>query len=306
MGTKTTRIKRSASRARSSDDGLRWSVERRLAFIEEHLFWLGEVNRTDIVQKFGVSIGQASADIARYLALSPKGVSYDKSAKRYVADVGFRPVLTSPDAARFLNELRIVGARLLSADATTLGWVPPFDATPLPDRKVDPLVLRSIITAIRKELKLELEYQSMSCSEPIRRVIEPHALAYDGFRWHVRAFDQHQQQFRDFVLGRIVKPKFDGPASSSSKDDVAWHQYVSLEIAPHPKLTPAQAKAIALDYGLSGGKAKIKVRRALLYYALRRLGLDVDPGLRSPQEQHIILKNRQEIEFIGELGRTSD
>ena len=270
------------------------------------MFWLGEVNRTDIVQRFGVSIGQASADIARYLALSPKGVSYNKSAKRYVADAGFRPVLTSPDATRFLNELRIVGAQLLSADATMLGWVPPFDATPLPDRKADPLVLRSIITAIRKELRLDVEYQSMSRSEPIRRVIEPHALAYDGFRWHVRAFDQHQQQFRDFVLGRISKPKLDGPASSSDKDDRAWQEYVSIEIAPHPKLTRAQAKAIALDYGLSGGKSKIRVRRALLYYALRRLGLDVDPGLRSPQEQHIVLKNRQAIESLSGLGTTND
>lgn len=35
---------------------LRWSVERRLAFIEERLFWLGEVNRMDLVQHFGVSM----------------------------------------------------------------------------------------------------------------------------------------------------------------------------------------------------------------------------------------------------------
>src|ERR1700681_2220447 len=81
---------------------LRWSVEQRLAFVEERLFWLGEVNRTDLVRRFGVSMSQASGDIGRYLALEPPGVTYDKSAKRYVAAEGFRPVLAAPNAKRFL------------------------------------------------------------------------------------------------------------------------------------------------------------------------------------------------------------
>ncbi|HMQ93243.1 MAG TPA: WYL domain-containing protein, partial [Amaricoccus sp.] len=42
-------------------------------------------------------------------------------------------------------------------------------------------------------------------------------------------------------------------------------------------------------------KAKIKVRRALLYYALRRLGLDTDPAARRPQDQQIVLLNRQAV-----------
>jgi hypothetical protein len=52
---------------------------------------------------------------------------------------------------------------------------------------------------------------------------------------------------------------------------------------------------IALDYGMRGGKAKIKVRRALLYYALRRLGLDTDPAAKSPQDQQIVLLNRDAV-----------
>jgi hypothetical protein len=38
------------------------------------------------------------------------------------------------------------------------------------------------------------------------------------------------------------------------------------------------------------------VRRALLFYGLTRLGLDVAPGTRPPHEQHIVLVNRMEIE----------
>ena len=42
-------------------------------------------------------------------------------------------------------------------------------------------------------------------------------------------------------------------------------------------------------------KAKIKVRRALLYYALRRLGLDTDPAARRPQEQQIVLLSPRDL-----------
>jgi hypothetical protein len=271
-------------------------VEQRLAFIEERLFWLGEVNRTDLVRRFGVSMSQASGDIARYLALAPAGVGYDKSAKRYVAGEDFRPALAAPDARRFLGELRLVDLGVLAAADTMLGVLPPFAAAPLPERAVDPFVLRAVLRAIRERRALAARYQSMSRPRPIRRVIEPHALAHDGFRWHARAFDRESGEFRDFVLGRLSQPKLADAAVAAPADDADWHGTVALVIAPHPALTPAQARAIALDYGIRGRSAALKVRRALLFYALKRLGLDVPPGTRPPHEQHIVLVNRAEVD----------
>jgi hypothetical protein len=166
MGRKTIRTSARESRGPASDSGLRWSVERRLAFIDERLFWLGEVNRTDLMGRFGVSLGQASADIARYLAHAPKGVFYDKKAKRYLADASFRPVLAAPDAARFLSELHLVNAGLLPVEHTLSGLVPPFDATPVPERKADPFVLRAVLGAVRKALVLDVMYQSMNGRSP--------------------------------------------------------------------------------------------------------------------------------------------
>lgn len=295
MGTKTGRKggdKSSAGRAAAA----RWSVEQRLAFLEERLFWLGEVNRTDLVRRFGVSMGQASVDIARYLARAPKGVVYDKRAKRYVAEAGFRPVLRAPDAARFLGELRLVEAGLLAAEETVAGAVPPFDAAPVPERRIDPHVLRAVLVAIRRRRALHVTYQSISRPEPIARTIEPHALAYDGFRWHVRAFDRETGEFRDFVLGRMSRSRLGEAARSQPSQDGHWLTFVELEIAPHPGLTRAQAKAIALDYNMEDGRARLRVRRALLFYALRRLGLDLPAGARAAQDQHIVLLNRTEIE----------
>jgi hypothetical protein len=276
-------------------DELRWSVERRLAFIESRLFWLGDVNRPAVVERFGVSMSQASTDIARYLALNGGNVTYDKSAKCYVALADFRPVLTTPDALRLLGELRLVEVGLLPVEQTMLGFVPPFDATPLPQRKIDADVLRSVLQAIRGRGAIDALYQSMSRPERSRRLIEPHALAYDGFRWHVRAYDRESKQFRDYVLGRLAKPRLRGAAESRADDDDDWHAHVDLLIGPHPELTLAQSRAVALDYGMTDERATLSVRRALLFYALKRLGLDHDPQARPANIQQIVLLNRDEV-----------
>ena len=295
MVSKTTRTKPPLSTPVVEGAPLAWSVERRLAFVEERLFWLGEVNRMDLVRRFGVSMSQASGDIARYLALDPPGLGYDKSAKRYVAGDDFKPVLAAPAAGRFLGELRLVDLGILPAEETMLGVVPAFDATPLPERKIDAFVLRALMRAMREGRALDIAYQSMSRPQPVRRTIEPHALAHDGFRWHARAFDHDNGDFRDFVLGRMSKPKLAGAAMSKPKDDTEWHGFIDIIIAPHPGLTPAQAQAISIDYGIRGPTATIAVRRALLFYALRQLGLDVKPGARPAQEQHIVLVNRAKV-----------
>ena len=292
MVAKTRRTLESSATA---DSALRWSIERRLAFIEERLFWLGEVNRGDLIRRFGVSPSQASKDIARYLELSPQGLTYDKSAKRYVAGEDFRPVIAAPDASRFLGELRLADLGIVAKEETLLSGFVPFDATPVPERAIDPYVLRAVLFAIRDRTGLSVTYQSMSREEPVRRKIVPHAIAHDGFRWHARAFDAESGSFRDFVIGRISRPKPDRQLRTQPENDRDWQTFVELLIAPHPGLTPAQKRAIALDYGIHRGASRIKVRRALLFYALKRLGLDVPENTRPPHEQHIVLQNRTEV-----------
>jgi hypothetical protein len=98
----------------------------------------------------------------------------------------FKPVLGAADARRFLGELRLVDVGILAPEDTMLGVLPPFATAPLPERPVDGQVLRAVLPAIRERAALDALYQSMSRPTPARRLIEPHALAYDGFRWHAR------------------------------------------------------------------------------------------------------------------------
>jgi len=172
---------------------------------------------------------------------------------------------------------------------------PNYAGTPVPARGVNADILRSVYTALTEERALSIVYQSMSRPEPSERIIEPHALAFDGFRWHARAFCQKDQVFKDFLLSRILEVGETVERDADPADDQAWTEEVVLEVGPHPDLSDAQRRVFEMDYGMIDGVAQIPVRRALLYYALKRLGLDTEPAARRPQDQQIVLLNRDEI-----------
>lgn len=268
---------------------LRWGVEQRLEFIEFRLFWEGHVNRSDLMDQFGVSVNQASTDLNRYIGFAPDNMVYDKSARTYVRGSDFKAQFLEPDASRYLAQLRSVADGILDREDSWIANLPPYASAPTPVRGVDPVTLRTVVGAIRRSEAIEVKYQSLSSPEPRWRWIAPHAIAFDGYRWHTRAFCLTDECFKDFLLSRMLKIRGSRESEASAEDDVDWHSEVALEIGPHPGLSETQAKVIALDYGMQGGKATIKVRRALLYYALRRLGLDTEPDARRPQDQQIVL-----------------
>nr|WP_281502840.1 WYL domain-containing protein [Ancylobacter crimeensis] len=260
------------------------------------MFWEGHVNRSDLMDQFGVSVNQASTDLNRYIGFAPENMVYDKSARTYVRGPEFKPQFLEPDASRYLAQLRSVADGILDREDSWIADLPPYASAPTPVRGVNPAMLRSVVGAIRRAEAIEVKYQSLSSPEPRWRWIAPHAIAFDGFRWHTRAFCLTDEAFKDFLLSRILEIRGSRESGVSADNDCDWNSEVTLEVGPHPALSETQAKVIALDYGMRGGKARIKVRRALLYYALRRLGLDTDPAARRPQDQQIVLLNREVID----------
>ena len=280
---------------RKKSKQLNWSVERRYEFIEFRLFWQGRINRGDLMEAFGVSTQQASLDLNAYIEQAKRNLVYDKRLRTYLRGKSFKPKYLKPDAEEYFAQLRAVDQGLVSAEQSWISFFPSFGATPTPARGVAPETLRDVLTAIREPAALEITYQSMSRPEPSARWIEPHALAFDGFRWHARAFCQNDQVFKDFLLSRIVEVGEQGPVTAEPSADEAWHTEIVLEIGPHPDLSDNQRRAIEMDYGMEESRAQIAVRRALLFYALKRLGLDTDPAARRPQDQQIVLLNRDEV-----------
>ena len=61
----------------------RWFLEYRLAWIKESVEIFGQINRENIIRKFGLSIPQASLDIQEAIKRWPDLMTYNKSTKRY-------------------------------------------------------------------------------------------------------------------------------------------------------------------------------------------------------------------------------
>ncbi|CAH1686612.1 WYL domain-containing protein [Paracoccus sp. PS-1] len=276
---------------RNVETALKWGVERRLEFIEFRLYWEGGVNRSDIVEAFDVSVPQASKDLTLYQERAPHNAVYDKSAKRYVASSEFQPCFLKPDAGQYLNQLRSVAEGILASSESWIARSPPYAGPPVPARGVKNDTLRTVLEAIRHNEAVEIKYQSLSSDDPRWRWIAPHAIGFDGYRWHVRAFCDVDKTFKDFLLSRVLEIKSFRPSEVSPEDDADWNEYITLEIGPHPDLSESQKRIIGLDYGMRGGRARLRVRKALRYYALRRLGLDTPPEARRPQDQQIVLLN---------------
>lgn len=281
------------TRRKSKD--LNWPVEQRYAFIEYRLYWEGRLNRGDLVQWFGLSTQQASIDINSYIDRAARNLVYDKSLRTYRRGVRFKPQFYTPSAETYLAELRARDRGWVKASETWIGEMPPLGCAPSPVRGIQPDILRDVLAAIHNGNAIQVIYQSMSRPEPASRWIEPYALADDGFRWHARAYCRNDKIFKDFLISRIDNITMSEPRTVDPLMDTAWHTDVVLEIGPHPELTAGQRRAIEMDYGMTDGKTTIQTRRALLYYALKRLGLDMDPALRRAQDQQIILLNRAQV-----------
>lgn len=274
----------------------RWSTERRLEFIEFRLYWEGRVNRSDLVDFFGISVPQASSDLTHYQGAAEGNIVYDKTAKTYVAASKFKPVFFDPSADRYLAELRLLNAGLLSDDETWVSRPPGHAIVPTLRRRLDPRILRNFLDAIRTRSSVEVNYQSFSRPEPAWRRISPHALAFDGFRWHTRAWCYTREAFLDFVIGRVLAVRSPKPDGIDSGLDIGWYREITLRIGPHPKLKDGWRRATELDYGMVDGVLEVTTKACLVQYFALRFGLDRDSEKLPPTKQQIVLLNRDEIE----------
>lgn len=271
-----------------------WGQERRLEFIDFRLRWEGRLNRSDLTEFFGISVPQASLDIAKYLELAPGRAHYDKSSRVYVADGMFSPLFAGNEPERYLSELLARKMGVVPQELSFLGWTPPLDIAPRPGRMIDAHTLKPILEAIRQHTSLAVVYQSMWDPEPVQRTIAPHALGHDGMRWHVRAYCYLRKKYLDFILGRITEVEPGLEAGKTGEDDVIWHRIVPLILAPHPALSESQQRAIARDFGMKDGTLAVQCRQAFLFYTLRNLRL-LREGVEAPRDQQITLQNRAEI-----------
>lgn len=272
-----------------------WGQRRRLAFIEFRLQWERRVNRAHIQQFFGISAPQATNDLREYAELQGEGMTYDPRERAYRPTSSFKVKLSDGHADEYLHELIAHWAGYTNSSSSFIGALPSENGlVALPPRIVPSKILVEILRAIREREAVEVDYLSLKSGRGYRW-IEPHALAWDGARWHLRAYSQKSDGFRDFVLTRISKIANSAPAESSPESDELWHKIITVRLKANPALDAFRREALELDFGMKDGCCEVQIRAALVPYLLSRLGLP-EMGWQAPaRAQQLVLDNRDEI-----------
>lgn len=270
----------------------------RLAFLELRLRFVGEFRRQDLVERFGIQAAAATRDIGQYKELGPRNLDYDTKRKVYVRADWFRPVFDFA-ASRVLTWLSqgfgdgepMRVRQLVACEGSELSI------------NLDLEMLSVLTRAIHKKAAVEISYRALSSGLTTREIV-PFALADNGQRRHVRAFDRRSGDFRDFVLTRIADARsVPGTVQEheSSDQDIQWNRIAEIELVPHPA-NVQHPDTIEAEYGMENGVLRMRVRAAMAGYLMRRWNVDCteDHSLKG-SEYHLWLRNRQALYGVTNL-----
>ncbi|WKD24205.1 WYL domain-containing protein [Pseudoalteromonas sp. KG3] len=272
-------------------DALTHAQRERLAFIDFNLQYFGQVARADLIQRFKTGLAACTRDFSSYKELAPQNLVLSHTTKTYHRLESYKP-LFKHDAESILSALCRGFGDGLSSGIQPSSYCQ--DATRLIHPNSE--VIATLMRAITSKLAIECQYTSLTTGTTLKALV-PHSIVNNGKRWHVRAFDRSNQEFRDFVATRIECPKIlqslIKPEEYADKD-TQWHTIYDIILAPHPQLK--YPKAIELDYEMDNGQLKLEIRAALLGYLLRQWNVDcTEKGTLNCNIYQLHLSNKSQL-----------
>jgi len=274
----------------------------RLSHIDFRLMFLGVMQRSDLIQRFGMKEAAATRDIALYRKLAEENITYKTKERSYFYNPKFIPLFeyTPERALAALSSgfgddyIGVHGKAMIPCDTPT-------------QLNMTQLETLSVLTRAIYQLQVvKLKYYSLSSGGSVREIV-PFALVDNGLRWHIRAYDRKQSRFTDFVVNRMENPKVIDSLieeHETKEADIQWNRIVELEIVPHPALK--HPETIAIDYCMQGNKKdrqlNINVRAAVAGYLLRRWNIDCsEKHSLKGNEYHLWLKNHPALYGVENL-----
>lgn len=273
-----------------------FEVLMRYRLIEIIALWEGRLTTNHLCQSFQIQRQQASKDINKYnQEIAPDNLVLDRKLKGYRPSATFKPVFTRGIAEEYL--LALASNREISHNFSTLDLgFHQIEILQSPTRNVDPQILRALVQAARNGEKIDMGYVSMTSPNEESRIITPHTLVCTSLRWHVRAYCEKNRDYRDFVLSRFRSINGTEGASKNLKDqDSRWNTEVSIELKADPRLSNYQRAIVEHDYGMVNGQKIVRIRSALVPYAIQQLNLDLSKLEIKPEAQQIVVDNLDEV-----------
>ena len=274
----------------------RWEQLLRYRYIELISLWEGRLTTRKLCETFSIGRQQANKDLSSYRqALQHGDLIYDAVAKHYSPSKDFAPILTRGLASEYLQL-----AAQQSDVQRILGHLPvatpSIEVVNAPSRELPAELLRPIIRAMTEHRRIDVDYVSLNNPDREGRIIAPHTLVWTGYRWHIRAWCEKNQDFRDFVLSR-----FRGEADlldvspCLAHQDKDWQHIITLKIEPDSRLSLEQQEVVAHDYNMINGRLELKVRAELAPYLLQLLSVNTGTLLKDPRAQQLVLTNRDTL-----------
>ena len=130
--------------------------------------------------------------------------------------------------------------------------------------------------------RVRVKYVSVKSGRASWREMVPRTFGWDGRRWHVRAFCLENEDWRDFVLGRMDEVEWPGGEVKVPVDE-AWEKWVVVKLKVNPELDAVQRRALKMDYGLSSNTLRVRVREAMRPYLLAEMFLEGESGVKVPR-----------------------
>jgi hypothetical protein len=269
---------------------MNWAARERLRAVEVRLWWRGYVGRKELMEVFGISAAQATSDLQKYFELNEGACFYSTNRKRYEAVQEMRCVMHDP----ILEEgLSLVFGEMVGdcwqreRERVWSGGKPgKLGVVKLPLRKGEARVERVMVLAAGRQGKVRVKYVSVKSGKSRWREMVPRTFGWDGRRWHARAYCLENQDWRDFVLGRIAEAEWPEGAVEVPADK-AWDQWVVLRLRINPELDVVRRRGLRMDYGLESDLLEIRVREAMKPYLLAEMFLEDESEVDAPR--HFIM-----------------
>lgn len=264
--------------------------QQRCYFIELIAYWEGGINTTRLDQQFSQSRQQSSGDINYYKTLAPQNLEYDASQKIHkpTSDFSFRYISGNVDeylhwfhTGHFLPKNQNLHSESLT----------------IPPRTISPEIVRGLVGAMRQQKRIEVDYVSLNNPSREGRVIAPHSFVNTGLRWHLRAWCEKSQDYRDFVLSRFRgTPVLESDRTEQTiEKDSAWNTQVTIILKPDLRLSHEKSAVLENDYQMQNGELHVTTRGCLVQYLLRELQVSTKVLDGTPEAQQLICVNLSDI-----------
>ena len=248
-------------------------IDEQFSFIDEVLAFEGLITNERIRRRFTVKTVQASRILANYRERYPRNLTpvRGQGRGRYQTLASFKPAKSKLDVVSYFAGAGRNNACVEIYDARQ-------DLT-----QVEPLHFRTLFRAIMDRTMLAVVYRSMNHPNGLERIVQPRAFAYAGRRWHVRAFDSHSGEFRDFNLARFRSIYVSTASGAHVPDkDLDWEARVTLVLRPHEQLTEDQQRLIQDEFFNGAAQHRVTTRRSMVDYVLRELEVAAHPAEQVP------------------------